>query len=105
MGSADRRRESWGNSGITRANSGGIPGEFRGIGKAGDMTPARTGGPPPIRIEAESERAWCGDQRLDLMPRAFAVLRHLVEHAGRLITKDEFFASVWRDVTVSDAAL
>ena len=39
------------------------------------------------------------------MPRAFAVLRHLVEHAGRLITKDELLATVWRDAIVSDAAL
>ena len=40
-----------------------------------------------------------------LTPRAFAVLRHLVEHADRLVTKDELLAAVWRDVVVSDAAL
>ena len=40
-----------------------------------------------------------------LAPRAFAVLRHLVEHPGRLITKDELLTTVWRDTIVSDAAL
>jgi DNA-binding winged helix-turn-helix (wHTH) protein/predicted ATPase len=63
------------------------------------------GDAPAVRIEAENEWAWCGEQRLPLMPRAFAVLRHLVEHAGRLITKDELLTSVWRDAVVSDAAL
>ena len=69
------------------------------------MKPARAGNLPAVRIEAANEWAWCGEQRLPLMPRAFAVLRHLVEHAGRLITKDELLATVWRDAIVSDAAL
>ena len=41
----------------------------------------------------------------ELAPRAFAVLRHLVEHQGRLITKEELLTTVWRDAIVSDAAL
>jgi DNA-binding winged helix-turn-helix (wHTH) protein/predicted ATPase len=69
------------------------------------MKPSRTGDAPAIRIEAENECAWRGEQRLQLMPRAFAVLRHLVDHAGRLITKEELLTQVWRDAIVSDAAL
>ena len=69
------------------------------------MKPSRTGDAPAVRIEAENECAWCGEQRLQLMPRAFAVLRHLVDHAGRLITKEELLTRVWRDAIVSDAAL
>ena len=69
------------------------------------MKPVSAGDLPAVRIEAANEWAWCGGERLPLMPRAFAVLRHLVEHAGRLITKDELFATVWRDAIVSDAAL
>jgi len=61
--------------------------------------------PPAIRIEAENEWAWCGERRLELTPRVFAVLRHLVEHAHRLVTKDDLLATVWRDTIVSDAAL
>src|SRR5207249_6297799 len=69
------------------------------------MMPSRTGDAPAVRIEAEDECAWCGGQRLQLMPRAFAVLRHLVDHAGRLITKEELLTRVWRDAIVSEAAL
>ena len=69
------------------------------------MKPARPDNPPAVRIEAENEWAWCGERRLDLTPKAFAVLRHLVEHAGRLITKEELLSAVWGDTIVSDAAL
>ena len=44
-------------------------------------------------------------QNVPLTPRAFDVLRYLVEHAGRLITKQELFDAVWADVFVGDAAL
>jgi DNA-binding response OmpR family regulator len=60
---------------------------------------------PAVRIEVENEWAWCGARRLELTPRVFAVLRHLVEHADRLVTKDDLLAAVWRGVAVSDAAL
>src|SRR5262245_51724147 len=63
------------------------------------------GDAPAIRIERENEWAWCGKRRLALTPKAFDVLRHLVEHAGRLITKDELMARVWRDAIGSDSAL
>jgi len=60
---------------------------------------------PAVRIEADNEWAWCGERRLELTPRAFALLRHLVEHPQRLITKDDLLTTVWRDAIVSDAAL
>ena len=69
------------------------------------MTLARPAEPPPLRIEAEQEWAWCGKRRLTLTPRAFAVLRHLVDRRGRLVTKDDLLAAVWQDTVVSDAAL
>jgi predicted ATPase len=65
----------------------------------------RADAPPAVRLEIENEWAWCGGRRLSLAPRVFAVLRHLVEHSGRLITKEELLATVWRDAVVSDAAL
>lgn len=69
------------------------------------MRRLRADAPPAVRIEIENEWAWCGARRLTLTPRVFAVLRHLVEHSGRLITKEELLATVWRDAVVSDAAL
>src|SRR5882672_7716324 len=69
------------------------------------MSPTRRGEPAAVRIEPENEWAWCGERRLELTPRAFAVLRYLVEHPQRLITKDDLLTTVWRDAIVSDAAL
>ena len=53
------------------------------------MSRARPGELPAVRLEMENEWAWCGQRRLELTPRAFAVLRHLGERAGRLVTKEE----------------
>jgi adenylate cyclase len=40
-----------------------------------------------------------------LRPKTFAVLKFLVENAGRLVTKDEIFAAVWPNLAVTDDAL
>ncbi|MFN8602072.1 MAG: AAA family ATPase [Candidatus Binatia bacterium] len=69
------------------------------------MPATRPTDPSPIRIEADDERAWCGDRCLDLPPKTFAVLRHLVAHAGRLVTKSDLLDAVWSDTVVSEASL
>src|SRR5262249_37675654 len=79
----------------------GMPAQPRG----GGMSSQRPVDPPAVRIEVENEWAWCGTRRLELTPRMFALLRHLVERPHRLITKDDLLAAVWRDTIVSDAAL
>src|SRR3954452_12728892 len=38
-------------------------------------------------------------------PKTFAALRHLVENAHRLVSKDELFAAVWPNIAVTDDAL
>jgi len=45
------------------------------------------------------------DQEIDLRPKSFGVLRHLVENAGRLVSKDELVKIVWPDVIVTDESL
>ena len=40
-----------------------------------------------------------------LTPKAYDVLRYLVEHAGRLVTKQELLDAGWAEVFVGDAAL
>jgi DNA-binding winged helix-turn-helix (wHTH) protein len=40
-----------------------------------------------------------------LRPKTFAVLRHLVENSGRLVSKDELFAAVWPNLAITDDAL
>jgi TolB-like protein/DNA-binding winged helix-turn-helix (wHTH) protein len=45
------------------------------------------------------------DREIDLRPKSFEVLRHLVENAGRLVSKDELVKTVWPDVLVTDESL
>jgi TolB-like protein/DNA-binding winged helix-turn-helix (wHTH) protein/cytochrome c-type biogenesis protein CcmH/NrfG len=45
------------------------------------------------------------DQNIDLPPKPFEVLRHLVENAGRLVPKKELLDTVWPNVSVSDDSL
>ena len=41
----------------------------------------------------------------DLRRKSFEVLRYLVEHAGRVVTKQEMLDALWPDVTVGDKSL
>src|SRR5262245_244553 len=40
-----------------------------------------------------------------LRPKSFDVLRHLVVHHGRLVSKDDLTAAVWPDTAVTDNSL
>jgi TolB-like protein/DNA-binding winged helix-turn-helix (wHTH) protein len=42
---------------------------------------------------------------IDLRPKSFDVLLHLVRAAGRVVAKDELLDAIWPDVTVSDESL
>ena len=44
-------------------------------------------------------------REISLTPKAFAVLRYLVEHVDQLVTKDDLWRAVWTGVSVTDAAL
>src|ERR1700741_222503 len=46
-----------------------------------------------------------GDDAVELRPKSFDVLRYLVEHAGRVIGKDELIKAVWPGLCVTDDAL
>jgi class 3 adenylate cyclase/tetratricopeptide (TPR) repeat protein len=43
--------------------------------------------------------------RAELRPKSFEVLRYLVDHAGRVVGKEEVIQAVWPDVTVTDESL
>lgn len=60
---------------------------------------------PPFRLDPVNEQLWSGSQLVPLRPKAFAVLRFLVEHAGRLLTKEELLKGVWPDTHVSEGIL
>src|SRR5262245_13899449 len=56
-------------------------------------------------LDADNECLRRGEQAVALTPKAFAVLRYLVEHPGRLVTKEELFDAIWPDTYVSDGVL
>src|SRR5215510_12852376 len=58
-----------------------------------------------LQIDLANERVWRGKQALKLTPTAFALLRYLVEHAGRLVTKDELLQAVWPETAVTEGVL
>jgi DNA-binding winged helix-turn-helix (wHTH) protein/predicted ATPase len=59
----------------------------------------------PFRLDVTQHRLWREDQVRALRPRSLAVLRYLVEHPGRLVTKAELRQHVWRGTHVSDTVL
>lgn len=42
-----------------------------------------------FRLDIVNHCLWRGEDRVSLTPKAFDVLRYLVEHADRLVTQDE----------------
>lgn len=48
-----------------------------------------------FRIDTANQCLWHGEVRADLAPKAFDVLRYLVEHVGRLVTPDELLEALW----------
>ena len=59
----------------------------------------------PFRLEVTPGRLWRGDQVIPLRPRSLAMLRYLVAHPGRLVTKAEVQQHVWAGTHVSDSVL
>src|SRR5499426_4484933 len=56
-------------------------------------------------LDLANEQLLLDGEVVPLTPKAFAVLRRLVEDAGQLVRKDDLFRSVWRDTHVSDGVL
>lgn len=56
-------------------------------------------------LDPGSEQLWREQQPVSLKPRAFAVLRYLLENSPRLVTKAELLDRVWGDVSVCDSVL
>jgi DNA-binding winged helix-turn-helix (wHTH) protein/tetratricopeptide (TPR) repeat protein len=49
----------------------------------------------PFRLDTVNHCLWRADQRVELTPKAFDVLRYLVEHSDRLVTQDEILEALW----------
>jgi TolB-like protein len=46
-----------------------------------------------------------GDIEIALRPKSFALLQHLIIHAGLLVTKDELLSKIWPNVIVTEDSL
>src|SRR5215472_12228161 len=58
-----------------------------------------------FRLDVANSSLSRGKQAILLTPKAFNVLRHLVEHAGQLVSKDDLWRAVWPGISVTDATL
>ncbi|HXJ05211.1 MAG TPA: AAA family ATPase [Candidatus Acidoferrum sp.] len=54
-----------------------------------------------FRLDTVNHCLWRGEERVALAPKAFDVLRYLVEHSDRLVTQDEILESLWPETYVN----
>ncbi len=59
----------------------------------------------PVWLDLEHEQLRCGGKALHLRPKSFALLRYLVAHPGRVLSKDELVEAVWPRTAISDSVL
>src|SRR5713101_2923066 len=64
---------------------------------------------PPFRLDTVNQCLWRGEgvaeERILLAPKAFAVLRYLVEHPGRLVAHTELLEALWPKTYVQPEVL
>lgn len=58
-----------------------------------------------FRLDTVNQCLRRGEERLPMTPRAYDVLRYLVEHPGRLITQDELLEALWSETYVQPEVL
>lgn len=58
-----------------------------------------------FRLDLTNECLWQGTRAISLRPKAFAVLKLLVESPGLRVTKQQVLDAVWPDTFVGDAVL
>jgi DNA-binding winged helix-turn-helix (wHTH) protein/tetratricopeptide (TPR) repeat protein len=54
-----------------------------------------------FRLDTVNHCLWRDDERAPLTPKAFDVLRYLVEHGERLVTPDELLEALWPETYVN----
>jgi two-component system response regulator QseB len=68
-----------------------------GISDAGDD-------PHTLRLDAHLQRAWLGDEAIDLTPREWTLLDLLARHSGRVVSRDDVL-NAWQTVAGETGAL
>src|ERR1700739_3748993 len=54
-----------------------------------------------FRLDTANQCLWSGQERVPIAPKAFDVLRYLVENPGRLVTQDEVLEKLWPETYVN----
>jgi TolB-like protein/DNA-binding winged helix-turn-helix (wHTH) protein len=54
-----------------------------------------------FRLDTENHCLWRENDRVRIPPRAYDILRYLVEHSERLVTSDELLEKLWPDTYVN----
>src|SRR5262252_4208103 len=57
------------------------------------------------RLDLTNECLWHGTRVISLRPKAFAVLKLLIENPGQLVSKQKVLDTVWPGTFVGDAVL
>jgi len=58
-----------------------------------------------FRLDTMNHCLWSGEKRVRIPPKAFDVLRYLVENPGRLVTQDELLEALWPETYVNPEIL
>src|SRR5882762_2398159 len=58
-----------------------------------------------FRLDTANQCLWRGRERVPIPPKAYDVLRYLVENPGRLVTQDELLEAVWPETYVNPEIL
>ena len=54
-----------------------------------------------LRLDTVNHCLWRGEDRVSLTPKAFDVLRYLVDHSDRLVTQEEILGALWPETYVN----
>src|SRR5215831_10047489 len=58
-----------------------------------------------FRLDTANQCLWRGQERVSIPPKAYDVLRYLVENPGRLVTPDELLEKLWPETYVNPEVL
>ncbi len=59
----------------------------------------------PFRLDTVNLCLWRAGERMSLTPKAFDVLRYLVEHSNRLVAQEEILEALWPETFVNPEAV
>lgn len=60
---------------------------------------------PPYRLDPANECVWLGPDAVVLTRKAYGVLRYLLQHPARMVTKEELLDAVWPETHVGEGVL